>query len=154
MMVPLVLALHTMAAVVWVGGLFLVVTILRPALLSLPLPERLGLWRHILERFFTWVWISVIVLLVSGYAVVFFGYQGFASVGLHIHIMQLTGLVMVLLFVLMWAMPWQDFRHAFDAGHFEDAAKSLKRIGLVTAINLPLGLFTSVIGATGSFWTH
>jgi uncharacterized membrane protein len=153
-MIPLVLALHTMAAVAWVGGMFFVIAALRPALAPLPLPERLGVWRRALERFFLWVWISVAVLLVSGYVVVFFGYQGFASVGLHIHIMQVTGLIMVLLFVLMWAMPWQEFRHAHDAGHFEDAAKSLARIRLVASINLPLGLFTSVIGATGSFWTY
>ena len=153
-MIPLVLAIHTVAAVVWVGGMFFAVTTLHPALGSLPLEARLTLQKRVLERFFHWVAISIVTLLATGYGVVFFGYQGFATAGLHIHIMQATGLTMVLLFILMWSMPWQEFRHAINAGQTEAAAKALARIRLIMRVNLGFGLFTAAIGATGGFWTY
>ncbi len=153
-MIPLVLALHTIAAVVWVGGMFFALVILRPALASLPGSSALALWKEVFGRFFAWVWAAVVVLLVSGYGVVFYGYEGFAEVGMHIRIMQITGLIMVGLFVLMWALPWQQFRHAVDTGKSAEAVRALRWIRLVVSLNLPLGLFTAAIGATGGFWTY
>ena len=155
-MIALVLAFHTMASLVWVGGMFFTLIILRPAMVSLPVEQRLALWKNVLGRFFHWVWISVAILLTSGYGVVIFGYEGFAALGLHIHIMQVTGLIMMALFVGMWCSPWQDFRHAVDKSDTAAAAaaKALARIRLIVSINLPLGLFTSAVGATGGFWTY
>ena len=57
-------------------------------------------------------------------------------------------------FALMWAKPWQDFRRAVAAGQPEAAAKAMKQIRLVVMINMPLGLFTAAIGATGGFWAY
>ncbi len=153
-MIPLALAFHTMAAIIWVGGMVFTLWFLRPALAAAPKPTALGIWRAVLGRFFTAVWASIAVLLGTGYGVVFFGYDGFAAVGIHVHIMQATGLTMVALFALMWAKPWQDFRRAVAAGQPEAAAKAMKQIRLVVMINMPLGLFTAAIGATGGFWAY
>ena len=64
------IALHALAAVIWVGGLFFLVGILRPAASSVPLAERLPLLSTAMGRFFLWVWIAIIVLLVTGNTVI------------------------------------------------------------------------------------
>ena len=153
-MIPLLLALHTLAAVVWVGGIFYTLVIFRPATALLGDHDRLTLWKAVLERFFHWVWGAIAVLLLTGYAVVVFGYEGFSAVGLHIQIMQITGLAMIALFVILWTRPWQEFRHAVDKGDIPAATLALSHIRVLAKINLVLGLFTAAIGATGGFWTY
>ena len=64
-------ALHALAAVIWIGGLFFMVCILRPAAAAMPLAERLPLLSNAMGRFFLCVWIAIIVLLVTGNTVVF-----------------------------------------------------------------------------------
>ncbi|HVI50385.1 MAG TPA: CopD family protein [Candidatus Sulfotelmatobacter sp.] len=157
-MIPLILALHTLAAVVWVGGIFYTLIIFRPAVGSLAnsLGERtrLELWQAVLGRFFHWVWGCVAVLLLTGYGVVIFGYEGFSAIGLHIQIMQITGIIMIALFLFLWGRPWQEFRHAVERGDVPAAQHFLAQIRAVAIANLLLGLFTAAIGATGGFWTY
>ena len=152
-MIALALALHTVAATIWVGGMFFAHMALRPALPAMPPPERLGLWRRVLPRFFAWVWVAVATLLVTGYGVVYGGYGGFAGIGMHIQIMQVTGLVMMALYAVLYFGPYQRFKRAFDSGDLPAAAAAQGRIRQIIQINLPLGLITAAIGATGAFWT-
>ena len=152
-MIPLILALHTLAAVIWVGGIFHTLMIFRPSTACLGDHDRLEMWKQVLGRFFHWVWASIAVLLLTGYGVVLFGYEGFSAVGMHIQIMQVTGLIMIGLFVILWSRPWQEFRHAVDDGDVPHAIHALGQIRHLAQINLVLGLFTAAIGATGSFWT-
>ncbi|OIQ97184.1 copper resistance protein D [mine drainage metagenome] len=153
-MIPFALAIHTIAAVIWVGGIFFLLVVLRPASASLGDMTRLTLWRAVLDRFFHWVWQCIALLLITGYGVVFFGYDGFASVGLHVHIMQLTGLMMVALFVLLWTRPWQEFCHALDRGDTPAATRALGRLRGFALANLLLGFFTTVLGAIGAFLSY
>lgn len=151
-MLPLTLGLHTVAAVVWVGGMFFAHMALRPVLMGLPPAERLGLWQGILPRFFFWVWVSVISLLVTGYGVIIWGYGGFAGLAPHINIMQATGLVMMILYAWMFFVPYRAFRRAMDSSDLPAAGAAHARIRRVISINLPLGLVTAAVGATGGFW--
>jgi uncharacterized membrane protein len=82
------LILHIFAAVAWVGGMFFAVVVLRPASGPLDPATRLALWQRVFERFFPWVFTAIVLLLLSGYAMVFGVFGGFAAAGLHIHIMQ------------------------------------------------------------------
>lgn len=154
MFVPLVLALHTMAAVIWVGGMFFAHVALRPALAPVAPPERLALWSRVFPRFFGWVWASIAVLLITGYGVVYWGYEGMAGAGLHIHIMQATGLLMMVLYAFLYFAPYRAFRQALASGDMAGAAGHLAKIRQIITINLPLGLFTAAIGATGGFWAY
>ena len=61
------LTLHLLSAVVWVGGMFAAYLCLRPAAGPLEPPQRLALWRRFLAKFFPWVWVSVVLLLVTGF---------------------------------------------------------------------------------------
>jgi uncharacterized membrane protein len=146
------LALHILAAVLWVGGMFFALEVLRPAAGSLEPAVRLSLWRRVFGRFFPWVWAAVAVLLLSGYGMVFWGFGGFARVGLHVHIMQGIGIVMMLAFGHLYFAPWRRFCRAVDAADFAAAAPPLAQIRRIVTLNLLLGLIVVVVGATGRYW--
>ena len=148
----LLIASHILAAVVWVGGMFLAYVVLRPSAGPLEAETRLALWQRVFRGFFPWVWASIVVLLASGYAMIFLYFGGFAGAGLHIHLMQGIGIVMMLLFGHLFFGPWRRFSHAMEARDFAQAGSRLNQIRLIVAINLTLGLLTIIVGASGRFW--
>ena len=75
----ILVALHILAAVVWVGGMFFAYMVLRPSAGPLEPPARLALWQRVFGRFFPWVWASIAVLLISGYTMLFVHFGGFAA---------------------------------------------------------------------------
>jgi uncharacterized membrane protein len=148
----LLVALHALAAVIWVGGMFFAYMVLRPSAGPLEPPLRLTLWRRVFGLFFPWVWASIVILLASGYGLVFLHFGGFAGVGVHVHIMQATGILMMLLFLHLFFGPWRRFGEAVDKQAFPLAAQKLNQIRQIVAVNLVLGLLTVVAGASGRFW--
>ena len=146
------IALHVLGAVVWVGGMFLIYVCLRPALGTLEPPQRLKLMRATFGIFLPWVWVAILLLLASGYWMVFKTFGGFKNVGLHVHIMQGVGWVMIALFAWLFHGPWLAFKRAVDAGNWPVAGASLNRIRQIVAVNLPLGLIVVVVGASGRYW--
>ena len=107
--------MHILGAVVWVGGMFFAYVVLRPAAGTLEPPARLALWRGVLGRFFPWVWASIVALLLSGYGMLFLALGGFAGAGVHVHVMNLTGLVMMALFLHLYFAPWRRMQRALDS---------------------------------------
>jgi uncharacterized membrane protein len=83
----------------------------------------------------------------------FLRFGGFAGAGPHIHVMQLTGILMMLLFFHLFFVPWRRFSRAVETGAYPEAAKALNQIRLIVAINLVLGLVTVTVGASGRFWS-
>jgi uncharacterized membrane protein len=151
-MTALAIALHVLGAVVWVGGMFAIYVALRPALGTLEPPQRLRLMRATFLIFFPWVWVAILLLLASGYWMVFMTFGGFARVGLHIHLMQGIGWLMIALFVWLFHGPWLALKRAVEAEDWPRAGASLNRIRQIIAVNLPLGLIVVVIGASGRYW--
>jgi uncharacterized membrane protein len=151
-MTALAIALHILGAVVWVGGMFAIYVALRPALGTLEPPQRLRLMRATFRIFFPWVWVAILLLLASGYWMVFMTFGGFARVGLHIHLMQGIGWLMIALFVWLFHGPWLALKRAVEAEDWPRAGASLNRIRQIIAVNLPLGLIVVVIGASGRYW--
>ena len=152
-MIVLALTLHILSAVVWVGGMFAAYVCLRPAAVQLlEPPQRQKIWRGFFQRFFPWVWASVILLLATGYwmLVVYFG--GFANAPPYINLMQALGWVMVLLYAGLFHGPWLKFKRAVDAGDWASAGASLNQIRQIIMINLPIGLIVVIIGGTGRYW--
>jgi uncharacterized membrane protein len=148
----LLVALHALAAVVWVGGMFFAYMVLRPATGPLEAPMRLQLWQRVLGRFFPWVWSSVAVHLATGYGMLFAFFGGFGGAGAHIHVMQATGILMTLLFMYLYFAPWPRFSRAVGAGSFDQAAVQLNQIRMIVATNFVLGLITVAVGASGRYW--
>jgi uncharacterized membrane protein len=146
------LSLHVLAAVVWVGGMFFALLMLRPATAPLDPGPRLKLWLRVLERFFFWVMAAIVLLLASGYAMIFGVYAGFRGIGLHINIMQGIGIIMMLLFFHLYFAPWRRFQAAVERQDYPEAAGQLNQIRVIVTINLILGLITIAVGSSGRYW--
>ena len=145
--------LHVLAAVIWIGGMFFAYMVLRPAVAGIEAPpERLRLWGRVLERFFRWVWVVVVVLPASGYWLVFDELGGFGALGMDIHLMQGVGLLMIVIFLHLYFAPYRRFGRALAAEDFAAAGAALGRIRVLVATNLALGLALAAIGATGAYW--
>ena len=145
-------AFHVVAAVIWVGGMFFALIVLRPATGPLEPPVRLALWERVLSSFFLWVWAAVVILLVSGFAMVIWGFGGFSTVGTYVQVMMGVGILMMLIFGHLYFAPWQRFGRAVDAAEWPTAAKHIDQIRLLVTINLVLGLITVVVGAAGRYY--
>ena len=151
-MLTFALTLHVLSTVVWVGGMFAAYVCLRPAAGALETPQRLSLWRGFFQKFFPWVWVSAILLLVTGYWMMMAHFGGFKNAPLYINLMQMLGLVMVGLYLWLFHGPWLKFKRAVDGQNWPVAGGHLNRIRQIIAINLPLGLVVTMIGGTGRFW--
>jgi uncharacterized membrane protein len=149
-MTAVALALHIFGAVVWVGGTFAIYVCLRPALGTLEPPQRLRLMRT-LGKFFPSVWLAILLLLASGYWMLFAAFGGFAAAS-PIHLMQMIGWLMIALFVWLFHGPWLAFKRAVDVEDWPSAGTSLNRIRQIIRVNLPLGLVVVVIGGSGRYW--
>ena len=148
----LALVLHSLAAVIWVGGMFFALLALRPATGPLEPGPRLELWSRVLERFFLWVIAAIVLLLASGYGMIFGVYGGFRGIGLHIHLMQGVGIIMMLLFFHLYFAPWRRFRAAVQRQDYPAAGRQLSQIRVIVTINLILGLITVAVGSSGRYW--
>ena len=146
------LILHTLSAVVWVGGMFFAHQVLRPAAAALEPGPRLALWSRVLGRFFAWVIAAIVLLLVTGYAMVFGVYAGFGGIGLHIHLMQGIGILMMLLFFHLYFAPWRRFRAAVAREDWAEGGRQLGQIRTIVTINLVLGLVVVAIATSGRYW--
>jgi uncharacterized membrane protein len=151
-MIVTLLALHVLAAVFWVGGMAFAYMVLRPAAGPLDPPARLGLWRRVFARFLPWVGGSIVLLLLSGYGLLFLMFGGFRATPMYVHIMQGTGILMMLLYGHLMSVPWKRFRLAVDDGTLPEAARHLNQIRQLVAINLSLGIITVLVGTTGRYW--
>jgi uncharacterized membrane protein len=151
-MLTLLLAAHILGALFWVGGMAFAYTILRPAAGALDGPVRLTLWRDVFKRFLPWVGVSIVALLVSGYAMIFLVYGGFARAPLFVHVMQGTGILMMLLYLHLYFAPWRRLQKTVQAADWQNAGKHLAMIRKLVAINLALGVITVLVGSTGRYW--
>ena len=152
MLLIMLLAIHLLAAVFWVGGLSFAYMVLRPAAGGLDPALRLPLWRRVFARFLPWVGVSIVALLASGIAMIFLAFDKPSSAPPYVHVMATTGIVMMLLYLHVILAPWRRFRDAVDRGALPEAAKSLNQIRIIVGINLLLGVLTIVIGGTGRYW--
>lgn len=149
MTVTLLYVLHLLAAILWVGGMAFAILVLRPSLAVLEPPHRLVLHAQVFSRFFLLVWHAMPIALLTGWAMLFGWYGGFRDSGWHVHLMNLTGFIMGVVFVVIWFGPYARFRRAMADGRGPDAAKAVHRIRTLITINLALGLLTSAVAGLG-----
>ncbi len=143
---PAAVAGHLLAAVIWVGGMFFAFMALRPAAAKLfDTPQRLQLWRKALVNFFFWVWLCIITLLGTGYWLIFEYRGGMANVGWHVHIMQVIGIIMILIFLHIFFAPFARLRKAVKREDFEIANESFKQMRKFIGINLTLGIIVVLV---------
>ncbi len=143
----ILLALHLLFAALWVGGMFYAVVVLRPALETLDAMPRLQMHMLTLKRFFRVVWVAMPAMLLTGWAMVFAVWGGFAALPWSINVMQTLALLMALIFLYLFFSPWQRLRRAIRPG-----PDLLPRIRQLVTLNLGLGIVTIIVGALGHVW--
>ena len=147
----LAITLHGLAATLWVGGMFFAYVILRPTVALMEPHRRLTLWSGAFKRFFPWVWMSVVILPLTGYWLVFGAFGGFATSPVYVHIMHLLGLLMIGLFVYLYYRPYPVFKQAVKVEDWPAAGAALNRVRHVILVNLVIGLILLVIVYAGRY---
>ncbi|MGB0866976.1 MAG: CopD family protein [Granulosicoccaceae bacterium] len=147
------LALHVVATVVWVGGMFFAYVILRPSAAQvLNASDRLILWVEVLAGFFRWVTLSILMLLGTGYWMLFGGFGGFAGAGVYIHVMHGLGLLMIVVFAHVFSAPYRRMASMIDQENWSAGAGELAKVRRLVGLNLALGLTTIVTATAGKLW--
>lgn len=146
------IALHVLSVTVWVGGMFFAYMCLRPVAASvLEPPLRLTLWVQVFARFFPWVWASVVLLLATGYWMIFGHFGGFASTPIYVHVMQGLGLAMMAIYLHVFFAPYARLRRAVAAQDWPVGGKHLGQIRKLVGVNTGLGLLTIVVATAGHY---
>lgn len=149
---PIAIALHVAAAIIWIGGMFFAYMCLRPSLpglLQAPLPAQL--WRAVLGRFFRWVWAAVVVLLATGLWMGFSRYGDLDVWPSWLIAMFIGGTAMMLMFMHVYFAPFKRLNRALDSGDPALAMASIGQIRRMVAINLCLGLVVAVVASAGRY---
>ncbi len=129
---------HLAAAMVWMGGMTLVILALRPVVIArMAPPERLGLMCGVLSRFFVMVWLSIALILVSGFWMLAMTDLQLAPRGWHA--MSGLGLLMCLIFAHIWFAPFRRHKKAVGASEWPAAGKALGQIHTFVLTNFALG---------------
>ena len=147
------IVLHLLSAVVWVGGMFFAHQMLRPVAAELlDPPLRQPLWVGVFNRFFPVVWGIIILIPITGYWMIFEVFGGFGNVGLHVHIMQAIGWLMILLFLYIYFGPFRKLKAAVAEKAWPNGKAHLDRIRDIVGINMLLGIITIAIASGGRYF--
>jgi uncharacterized membrane protein len=134
---------------VWVGGMFVLHVVVRPAAAGLlPPPQRLPMLAAVLGRFFFWVSIAIVAILASGIGLVA-GAGGFANAHVSVHFMFVIGLAMMAIFLHIRVAPFPRLQRAVAATDWPTAARNLDTIRKLVVTNLVLGIVTTAVATIG-----
>ncbi len=140
------LLLHVVSAVIWVGGMFLAYTAVRPAAFeALEPPQRLRLWAGIFVRFFRWVWAAVAVLLLTGFSMM----GEMARVPGTVQAMAGVGILMMVIFLHVYFAPFGRLKRAVAAEDWKAGGAALAQIRVLVGINLLLGIANVAVAVLG-----
>ncbi len=128
---------HLAAAIVWIGGMALMIWAIRPvAIAQLEPVQRLPLLAGILTRFFRMVALCVLVLLVSGGLMLMGVDMSLAPKGWHA--MLGIGLLMCLIFGHLYFVPFRKLKLALANKDLPGAGAQLAKIHRLVLINFGL----------------
>ena len=143
------LLLHVLGVVVWVGGMFLMHVAVRPAAVELlQPPQRLALIASVLRRFFFWVAVAVVAVLLSGIGMILES-GGFRNAHLSVHVMFAIGLAMMVIFLHIRLAPFKRMQSAVASSEWPAAARHLEQVRLLVTTNLVLGILTIAVATIG-----
>ena len=140
------LFLHVISDVIWVGGMFFAYLCVRPAAVeSLEPPQRLKLWTGIFRRFFPWVWGAVVLILLTGFAMM----GQLAAVPVYVIVMALLGVVMSMIFMHVYFAPFARLKRAVAAEDWKAGGAALNQIRILVGVNLVLGIVNIAVAMLG-----
>ena len=142
----LLLFLHVIADVIWVGGMFLAYVAVRPAAGEvLDPPQRLRLWTGIFRRFFPWVWAAVTLILATGFIMM----GRLAAVPAYVIVMAVIGVVMSAIFMHIYFAPFGRLKRAVATEDWKAGGAALNQIRVLVGVNLVLGLINVTVAVLG-----
>lgn len=151
MLNAIALILHLVAINVWVGGTFFAIVILGRAIKNIEAAQQLLLWQLVLERFFTWAWVAVFILLTSGTWMVYSIYGGFDTIPVYIMLMGLIALLMISVFIYIYFFPYQQYKLLVQTNDVDSCIQKLAAIRFAGTINMILGLCVVVVIGSGPY---
>jgi uncharacterized membrane protein len=143
----LLVALHVLAVVVWVGGMAFALFVLRPGLAPLPPPQRLAVLARVFARFLPVVGIAVLVLAATG-AVLLAHYGGLRAVPWGVHVMIALGAVMVVVYLVVLRLN-PRLQAAVRAEDWPAGGAVAERMRRWIMVNLARGIVVVVAGVVG-----
>ena len=142
----ILLFLHLISDVVWIGGMFLAYVAVRPAALEvLEPPQRLKLWMGIFRRFFPWVWVAVALILATGFVMM----GEMPTVPVYVIVMTVIGVVMSAIFMHIFFAPFARLKRAVAAEDWKAGGAALNQIRILVGLNLTLGLINIAVAIFG-----
>ena len=138
--------IHLLALIAWVGGMFFMLAVLRPALGVLEGPSRLALMRAVMRRFFSIVSVAIGLILLTGLGMLWLHHTALAATGarfampLSWAVMIALGVVMIGIFEHLRGPLFKQMQAALDSGDVTSAAALLAKIRGRVSINLGLGV--------------
>lgn len=150
-------AAHLLATIAWVGGMFFMLAVLRPAAAAvLEGPPRARLVHAALGRFLDVAVVSAIVALMSGAAMFAFAWRSAYGAGLAFNV-PLDWYVMIGGFLFMIAIVahirlrlYRRLSRAVAAEAWADAARLYASIRTETLLSLAIGVFIVVTVRLGA----
>jgi uncharacterized membrane protein len=137
-MASLIHFLHVAAAIVWLGGMTLMLLAVRPsAITQLQPPQRIPFLAAVLARFFVAVWASIGVLLATGLGILL--QIGVKNAPLGMHLMLGIGLVMMAIFGHLYFAPFKRLKRAVAAQDWPAGGAQLAQIHTLVVTNFVLG---------------
>ena len=144
------IVLHLLSAVVWVGGMFFAYMFLRPvAATQLEPPARLTLWVGVFQKFFPFVWLSILFLPLTGYLMIFDIWGSMASTPLYVHIMNGLGIVMILIYLHVYFAPFKRLKEAVIKQDWPEGGRNLNIIRKMVGMNTMIGLLVVIVASAG-----
>jgi uncharacterized membrane protein len=142
--------LHLLGVLIWVGGMFFAHVVLREAMNRVLEPqERLLLMLKVFDRFFPWVWVSVITILASGYWMLFVVYE--TETVFWLSFMSVAGTLMAAIFVFIYAIPYHQLSSALKTHDMPRAVSAITLIRQLILTNLTIGIVITVATMLGKY---
>lgn len=151
MLNALAIILHLVAINIWVGGMFFVIMVLSPVVKTKEPAEQHRFWQKTLPRFFTWVWVALLVLLASGITMGVYRFNGLGNAPLYVMLMAILGVCMVTVFLLIYFVFYRRFKQAMQHNQADTARQQLRIIRLLGIVNMILGFCVVVVIGSGSY---
>lgn len=132
--------------------MFFAYNFLRPAAGQvLEPPLRLTLWVAVFKRFFPYVWLSVVLLPVTGYLMVFAIWGSLTDAPIYVHIMNGVGITMILIYMHVFFAPFKRLKLAVSEERWPDGGRALAQIRILVAVNMVLGVLVVIVASAGRY---
>jgi uncharacterized membrane protein len=153
MVIGLVLAIHILAVIIWLGGLFFLVVVLGPSAESLDAAGASSVWYRTLSRSLAWGWLSLVLIVVTGVAMVFLVFGGYGHLP-NIHRVNMAiGIPAIALYSYVYLMPWRQLGRAVRSSDRVVAAKKRHQVRTLLATILVLALSAAFMSALGRYYS-